>query len=62
MSIPLGLPGLDRPTFRSRHLDQVRAELAPLLDRIATGTLQRELDGELQLRHPAGDGVRTAER
>ncbi len=47
MSIPLGLPGLDRPTFRSRHLDQVRAELAPLLDRIATGTLQRELDGEL---------------
>ena len=47
MSIPLGLPGLDRPTFRSRRLGQVRAELAPLLDRIATGTLQRELDGEL---------------
>ena len=47
MSIPLGLPGLDRPTFRSQHLDQVRAELAPLLDRIATGTLQRELDGAL---------------
>ena len=47
MSIPLGLPGLDRPTNRCRHLDQVRAELAPILDRIATGTLQRELDGEL---------------
>ena len=51
MSIPLstglGLPGLDRPTNRCRRLDQVRTELAPLLDRIATGTLQRELDGEL---------------
>ena len=50
MSIPRalpGLPGLDRPTNRSRRLDQVRAELGPLLDRIATGTLQRELDGEL---------------
>ena len=62
MSIPLGLPGLDRPTFRSRRLDQVRTELAPLLDRIATGTLQRELDGELPFEpvrwlKEAGDGA-----
>ena len=47
MTVHHGLPGLDRPTFRTPRLDQVRAELAPLLDKIAIGALQRELDGEL---------------
>ncbi len=47
MTVHHGLPGLDRPTFCTPRLDQVRAELAPLLDRIAIGALQRELDGEL---------------
>ncbi len=41
------IPLLDRPTLRTARLDVVRAGLAPVLEQIADGALQRELDGEL---------------
>ena len=41
------IPLLDRPTVWSAGLDVVRTRLAPVLEQIADGALQRELDGEL---------------
>jgi alkylation response protein AidB-like acyl-CoA dehydrogenase len=38
---------LHRPTLRSPLLDTLRSEYAPLLEEIAAGAVQRELDGEL---------------
>ncbi|MFT4264468.1 MAG: acyl-CoA dehydrogenase family protein [Nocardioides sp.] len=38
---------LDRPTRRTARLDALRAKYAPVLDKIAAGALQRELDGTL---------------
>ncbi|MGZ4488144.1 MAG: acyl-CoA dehydrogenase family protein [Nocardioides sp.] len=38
---------LDRPTHRTPLTDGLRAELAPLLQRIAAGALRREVEGEL---------------
>jgi alkylation response protein AidB-like acyl-CoA dehydrogenase len=42
---PSGL--LDRPPYRSELLDRLHEEWGPLLDDIAAGTVQRELDGLL---------------
>jgi alkylation response protein AidB-like acyl-CoA dehydrogenase len=38
---------LDRPTLRTPLLDELRAHYSPLFARIASTTLQRELDGDL---------------
>ena len=38
---------LPRPAHDTARLDEVRAELAPILERVAAGALRREIDGEL---------------